>query len=89
MIKSVKKSIKSGFLKGFVSLIKVYQRTISPDHGWARFLYPKLGCKFYPSCSEYTKQAAEHYGVVQGLWLGFKRLGRCHPFSAGGFDPIK
>ena len=46
-------------------------------------------CKFYPTCSEYTKQAIEKYGVVRGILKGFFRLLRCNPFSKGGYDPLK
>jgi putative membrane protein insertion efficiency factor len=46
-------------------------------------------CRFYPSCSEYTIEAVETYGVARGLAKGLGRLLRCHPFSAGGYDPVK
>lgn len=46
-------------------------------------------CKFYPTCSEYTRQAIEKYGVVKGVWLGAKRILKCNPFSKGGYDPLK
>jgi len=66
--------------KLLLCLIKVYQ------------FFSKLTppcCRFYPTCSEYTKQAIEKYGVIKGLWLGVKRILRCHPFSEGGYDPLK
>lgn len=45
-------------------------------------------CRFYPTCSEYTKQAIEKYGFVNGSWIGIKRICRCHPFCEGGHDPL-
>lgn len=70
--------------KFFILLIKIYKKTISP-------LICTLGfhCKYYPSCSEYTKQAIEKYGVIKGLTMGFFRILRCNPFSKGGYDPVK
>ncbi len=47
------------------------------------------GCRFYPTCSEYTYQAIERYDTIKGLFLGLKRIVRCHPFSKGGNDPVK
>jgi putative membrane protein insertion efficiency factor len=60
--------------------IWVYQRTISP-------LLP-TSCRFYPSCSHYSQEAVEKYGVVKGVWLGIKRLGRCRPLGGQGYDPV-
>ncbi len=45
-------------------------------------------CRFYPTCSEYTMEAVSRHGVPKGLLLGLKRLSRCHPFHAGGLDPV-
>jgi len=58
--------------------------------GYKRFLSPLLprACRFEPTCSVYMMQAIEGHGVVRGGWLGLRRLGRCHPFHAGGHDPV-
>ena len=45
-------------------------------------------CRFVPSCSAYSAEAVSRYGAVQGIWMTLRRLGRCHPFNAGGFDPV-
>ncbi|MBC7341385.1 MAG: membrane protein insertion efficiency factor YidD [Clostridia bacterium] len=63
-----------------ILLIKAYQRLISPWLG--------ASCRFYPSCSQYTLEAIEKYGLGRGVWLGIKRLVRCQPFSPGGYDPV-
>ena len=60
-------------------LIRVYQLTLS------RLLGPS--CRFEPSCSSYTASCIERFGALRGSWLGIKRIGRCHPFNPGGFDP--
>ncbi len=64
----------------FVYLIKLYQITISPLLG--------VRCRFHPSCSNYSQQAIETYGVVKGIGRSVHRLCRCHPFNAGGYDPV-
>ncbi len=68
--------------------IQLYQRTLSPDHGYGRALAPRAGCRFYPSCSQYTYEAVGQFGVWRGVTRGMGRLARCHPWSAGGFDPV-
>jgi putative membrane protein insertion efficiency factor len=64
-----------------IALIKVYRRFVSP------MLPPS--CRFAPSCSLYTLQAIEKYGWLKGGFMGARRVLRCHPFSEGGFDPVK
>lgn len=70
--------------KVLIYFICKYQKHISPI-----FKANGTNCKFYPSCSEYMKQAIEKYGSFKGIFLGIKRLLRCHPFSKGGYDPLK
>lgn len=60
--------------------IRVYQYAISP------FMAPH--CRYHPTCSEYTAQAITHHGALRGLWLGLKRISRCHPWAEGGYDPV-
>jgi putative membrane protein insertion efficiency factor len=72
--------IKVFFQIVFISLIKVYQYTLSPLLGPA--------CRFHPSCSEYAYQAILRHGPVNGLLLAVKRILRCHPFHPGGVDPV-
>jgi len=64
----------------FIFLIRVWQRTFS------RVLPPS--CRFEPSCSQYGVEALQKYGVFKGGWLTIKRIGRCHPFNPGGYDPV-
>lgn len=70
------------------ALIRLYQKTISFDHGLLRIFYPNGYCKFYPTCSEYAAQAIEKRGVLKGSYLAMRRVLRCHPFSKGGVDQV-
>ena len=66
--------------KVLVMLLKVYQYLVSPWFGQT--------CRFYPSCSCYAIEAVEKRGVLMGLWLTIRWIGRCHPWHPGGFDPV-
>jgi len=64
-----------------IGLIQIYRRFLSP-------MLPPT-CRYEPSCSLYTVQAIEKYGVLKGLFMGILRVLRCHPFARGGFDPVR
>jgi putative membrane protein insertion efficiency factor len=64
-----------------ILLLRFYKRFVSP-------LLPSA-CRFYPTCSEYMIAAVERHGAMRGVWLGLRRLARCHPFHEGGFDPVR
>ncbi|UTV98345.1 membrane protein insertion efficiency factor YidD [Marinomonas rhizomae] len=64
----------------FILLVKGYQFLISPLLG--------NNCRFYPSCSQYMIQAIERFGIFKGVWLGLRRLSKCHPWHEGGMDPV-
>jgi len=81
MIKNIKKLI--------LNIIKLYQKTLSFDHGWFSYQYPHGYCRFYPSCSEYSYRAINKYGLIKGGIKGIWRILRCNPFSKGGIDLLK
>lgn len=72
-----------------VGAIRIYQKTISFDHGFLKIFYPHGFCRFVPSCSEYSAQAIEKYGIIKGGFLSLWRILRCNPWSKGGYDPVK
>lgn len=63
-----------------LAAIRFYQLAVSPFLG--------ENCRFHPSCSSYTYEAIRFHGVLRGSVLGIRRLFKCHPFNAGGFDPV-
>ncbi|MCG7342521.1 membrane protein insertion efficiency factor YidD [Sporosarcina sp. ACRSL] len=63
-----------------ISMIKIYQKVISP-------LTPP-SCRFYPTCSHYGVEAIQKHGTLRGGWLTIRRILKCHPFHEGGFDPV-
>ncbi|MDP2506378.1 membrane protein insertion efficiency factor YidD [Oceanobacter sp. 3_MG-2023] len=72
--------MKISVAKILIGLVKGYQMWISPLLGH--------NCRFYPSCSQYAVEAIQLHGGWRGSWLALRRLGRCHPFHPGGFDPV-
>ncbi len=60
--------------------IRLYQRAVSPFLG--------KNCRYHPTCSAYAVESIEVYGAGRGSWLALRRLGRCHPWRAGGYDPV-
>ncbi len=63
-----------------IAIIRFYQRYLSAALG--------SNCRFQPTCSHYTLEAVERYGALKGLWMGARRISRCHPFNPGGYDPV-
>lgn len=63
-----------------VTLIRVYQWLLSPFLG--------QNCRYHPSCSHYAVEAVERHGPVRGTWMALRRVGRCHPWHEGGYDPV-
>jgi putative membrane protein insertion efficiency factor len=69
-------------------LIRLYQKTLSPDHGPTKGLHKHGFCRFYPTCSQYTYDSIEKFGFVRGSLMGGWRILRCNPFNKGGNDPV-
>ncbi len=68
------------FRQAVLQGLRFYKRVISP-------MFPP-SCRYVPTCSEYMYEAVAKYGVPKGVWMGLKRLSRCHPFHPGGYDPV-
>jgi uncharacterized protein len=63
-----------------IFLVAAYRYALSPMLG--------RSCRFHPSCSEYAQEALERHGALRGVWLALRRIGRCHPWHRGGYDPV-
>jgi len=72
-----------------IKIIKFYQKTFSPDHGFFKYKHPYGYCRFSPSCSEYAIKAIEKYGIIKGTVKAIWRILRCNPWNKGGYDPVK
>lgn len=72
-----------------VVIIKFYKRYLSFDTGLGKFFGLGVSaCRYSPSCSEYSIEAINKYGVILGLWYSLIRISKCHPWSKGGYDPV-
>lgn len=71
----------------FINLIRLYQKTLSFDHGFFKHLFKNGWCRFTPTCSEYAIEAIKKYGIIKGGLKTAWRLLRCNPLNKGGYDP--
>ncbi len=63
-----------------IAIVTAYRYALSPMFGHS--------CRFHPSCSAYAREALERHGALRGVWLALRRIGRCHPWHPGGYDPV-
>jgi len=70
-------------------LIKIYQKTFSLDHGLLGRIIPVKACRYRPTCSVYSYQSIDKYGILKGGWLAIKRIVRCNPWGGSGHDPVE
>lgn len=80
MFKKILGKINLAIKKIAIILLILYKKLVSPILG--------ENCRFYPSCSDYAREAIEQHGVLKGIWLACKRLLKCQPWHEGGFDPV-
>ena len=72
-----------------IRIIKIYQKTLSLDHGFLKIFYPHGYCRFRPTCSDYAIQAIKKYGAIKGGVKASWRILRCNPWNKGGYDPVE
>ncbi|MCL2760078.1 MAG: membrane protein insertion efficiency factor YidD [Desulfuromonadales bacterium] len=75
------KLVNSTAVKFVIGVLRFYKRFLSPFTG--------ASCRFYPTCSEYSIQAIQKYGLLKGAIKTIIRIGKCHPFHPGGYDPVR
>lgn len=72
-----------------IGAIKAYQKLLSPDHSFLKYIFQKRVCRFHPTCSDYAIEAIEKHGLKKGIPMSLKRISKCHPFNDGGYDPVE
>lgn len=72
-----------------IKIIRIYQKTLSFDHGFLKLYFPHGFCRFRPTCSEYAIEAIEKKGIIKGGFMSAWRILRCNPWNKGGYDPVE